>query len=256
MWAAVLLYSATRSSYVAVCKSDDVERQPGVLDEAEGPLSVAAPWRIACVAERPSKEGAEAVASAVAKCGGFRARFRACEALRLAAPSRDAPPAAAVADALSSIDLGLHGECGAADALDGMTYAWVDVRHPDKTEFVRVRTLVDTGSTDCELKADVIRRLGLPATGETAHFETAVGRVTEQPIYEAVIRVLGREARVVLSPADGDESDDESDASDEELDQRFGFDRVSDEGMLGHTALAALNLAVDCRKRRLVALPE
>ena len=256
MWAAVLLYSATRSSYVAVCQSDDVERQPGVLDEAEGPLSVAAPWRIACIAERTTKEGAEAVAAAVAKCGGFRARFRACDALRLAAPSRDAPPAAAVADALSSIDLGLHGECGAADALDGMTYAWVDVRHPEKADFVRVRTLVDTGSTDCELKADVIRKLGLPATGETAHFETAVGRVTEQPIYEAVIRVLGREARVVLSPADGDESDDESDESDEELDQRFGFDRVSDEGMLGHTALAALNLAVDCRKRRLVALPE
>ena len=256
MWAAVLLYSATRSSYVAVCERDDVERQPGVLDEAEGPLSVAAPWRIACVAERRTKEGAEAVASAVAKCGGFRARFRACDALRLAAPSRDAPPAAAVADALSSIDLGLHGECGAADALDGMTYAWVDVRHPEKADFVRVRTLVDTGSTDCELKADVIRKLGLPATGETAHFETAVGRVTEQPIYEAVIRVLGREARVVLSPADGDESDDESDESDEELDQRFGFDRVSDEGMLGHTALAALNLAVDCRKRRLVALPD
>ena len=258
MWAAVLLYSATRSSYVAVCKSDDVDKQPSRLDasDADGPLAVAAPWRIACVAERPEKEGAEAVAAAVSKCGGFRARFRACEALRLAAPSRDAPPAAAVADALSSIDLGLHGECGAADALDGMTYAWVDVRHPDKTEFVRVRTLVDTGSTDCELKADVIRRLGLPATGETAHFETAVGRVTEQPIYEAVIRVLGREARVVLSPADGDESDDESGESDEELDQRFGFDRVSDEGMLGHTALAALNLAVDCRKRRLVALPD
>ena len=161
-----------------------------------------------------------------------------------------------MAAALSSIDLGLHGECGAADALDGMTYAWVDVRHPDKADFVRVRTLVDTGSTDCELKGDVIRRLGLPATGETAHFETAVGRVTEQPIYEAVIRVLGREARVVLSPADGDESDDESDESDEELDARFGFDRVSDEGMLGHTALAALNLAVDCRKRRLVALAD
>ena len=137
-----------------------------------------------------------------------------------------------------------------------MTYAWVDVRHPDKDQFMRVRTLVDTGSTDCELKADVIQRLGLPATGETAHFETAVGRVTEQPIYEAVIRVLGREARVVLSPADGDESDDESDESDEELDQRFGFDRVSDEGMLGHTALAALNLAVDCRRRRLVALAD
>ena len=152
MWAAVLLYSATRSSYVAVCKSDDVERQPGVLDEAEGPLSVAAPWRIACIAERTTKEGAEAVAAAVAKCGGFRARFRACDALRLAAPSRDnAPAAAEVAAALSTIDLGLHGECGPADALDGMTYAWVDVRHPDKDQFVRVRTLVDTGSTDlCE----------------------------------------------------------------------------------------------------------
>ena len=48
----------------------------------------------------------------------------------------------------------------------------------------------------------------------------------------------------------------EVDESDEELDQRFGFDRVSDEGMLGHTALAALNLAVDCRRRRLVALPD
>jgi hypothetical protein len=117
MWAAVLLYSATRSSYVAVCKSDDVDKQPSRLDasEAEGPLAVAAPWRIACVAERPSKEGAEAVAAAVSKCGGFRARFRACDALRLAAPSRDnAPAAAEVAAALSSIDLGLHGECGAA----------------------------------------------------------------------------------------------------------------------------------------------
>ena len=48
----------------------------------------------------------------------------------------------------------------------------------------------------------------------------------------------------------------QTDESDEELDQRFGFDRVSDEGMLGHTALAALNLAVDCRRRRLVALPD
>ena len=83
MWAAVLLYSATRSSYVAVCKSDDVDKQPSRLDASDdGPLAVAAPWRIACVAERPSKEGAEAVAAAVAKCGGFRARFRACDALR------------------------------------------------------------------------------------------------------------------------------------------------------------------------------
>ena len=61
MWAAVLLYSATRSSYVAVCISDDVDKQPGVLDasDADGPLAVAAPWRIACVAERPTQEGAE-----------------------------------------------------------------------------------------------------------------------------------------------------------------------------------------------------
>ena len=115
MWAAVLLYSATRSSYVAVCERDDVDKQPSRLDasDADGPLTVAAPWRIACVAERPTKESADAVAAAVAKCGGFRARFRACEALRLAVPSRDAPPAAEVAAALSSSDLGLHGECGA-----------------------------------------------------------------------------------------------------------------------------------------------
>ena len=45
MWAAVLLYSATRSSYVAVCKSDDVDKQPSRLDasDADGPLAVAAP---------------------------------------------------------------------------------------------------------------------------------------------------------------------------------------------------------------------
>lgn len=266
MWTTVLLYSATRSSYVATCKKDEVDAQTKLLDgsDPEGALAIGAPWRIACVAERSTQESAAAVSQAVAKCGGFRARFRACDALRMAAPSKEAPPAAEVAAALAGIDLGLHGECSPLDALDGMTYAWVEVRHPDQTDFVRVRTLVDTGSTDCELKDDLIRKLKLPATGETAHFETAIGRVTEQPIYEAVIRVLGREARVVLSPADGDDSDDDDDSdksesesdSDEELDERFGFDKVSDEGMLGHTALAALNLAVDCRKRRLVALPD
>ena len=34
--------------------------------------------------------------------------------------------------------------------------------------------------------------------------------------------------------------------------QRIGIRRR----LLGHTALAALGLAVDCRRRRLVALPE
>ena len=74
----------------------------------------------------------------------------------------------------------------------------------------------------------MIRKLGLPATGETAHFETAVGRVPEQPIYEAVIRVLGRGARRAVAGRRR-RVGRRVGRVDEELDRRFGFDRVSDE---------------------------
>ena len=51
------------------------------------------------------------------------------------------------------------------------------MRHPDRDNWTTVRALVDTGSTDCEVKAEVIAALDLPDTGETATFETAIGRV-------------------------------------------------------------------------------
>ena len=41
MWAAVLLYSATRSSYVAVCERDDVDKQPSRLDAMRHGAAVA-----------------------------------------------------------------------------------------------------------------------------------------------------------------------------------------------------------------------
>ena len=36
----------------------------------------------------------------------------------------------------------------------------------------------------------------------------------------------------------------------------FGFEKVSDDALLGHDALAALGLAVDCRYRRLLPLDQ
>lgn len=68
--------------------------------------------------------------------------------------------------------------------------------------------------------------------------------------------------QVLLSPSEADDA--ESDGSsyesesegEEDFDAIHGFDSTSDDGMLGHDALAALGLAVDCRSRALVALPE
>ena len=127
---------------------------------------------------------------------------------------------------------------------------------------VRLPKALDTLERWPQLVGELIERLNLPRTGETAIFETAIGRVSaESPIFRARVRVQGREAEVLLSAAEGGEesggeSDEESDDEDSELDAQFGFDRFSDEALLGHNALAALGLAVDCRNRRLVPLPE
>jgi len=65
-----------------------------------------------------------------------------------------------------------------------MTYAMIEVSHPDDaSRSRRVRALVDTGSTDCEVRGETVAALGLPETGEVAAFETAIGRVAEQPVY-------------------------------------------------------------------------
>ena len=76
--------------------------------------------------------------------------------------------------------------------------------------------MVDTGSNDCELSGDLISTLGLRPF-ETALFETAAGITTEAPVFKARIHVMGREANVLLSPAEGesDDDDDDNDGEDE-----------------------------------------
>ena len=143
-----------------------------------------------------------------------------------------------------------------------MTYVSAEFVNPDrpKKRVGPLRVLVDTGSSDCELSAESIEQLGLKPV-ETALFETAAGITTSANVYRATIRVLGREASVLLSPAEGEESsdddeeDDEEDDGEEDFDELFGFEKTSDGGLLGHDALAALGLAVDCRRRELIMLP-
>ena len=134
----------------------------------------------------------------------------------------------------------------------------------------QLRALVDTGSTDCELKGRLIEQLDLRPDTDAgfALFETAAGIQTEAQIYRATIQVCGREALCLLSPAEAqaeeeDEDDEEEDGEEEEKDAAgvdeieaaFGFEAMSDDALLGHDALAALGLAVDCSRRRLFPVP-
>ena len=78
-------------------------------------------------------------------------------------------------------------------------------------------------------------------------------------------RVEGRESLVLLSPSEKDEEEDSDDSEDAEdaaaraadaaLDAAHGFKAISDDGLLGHDALAALGLLVDCGRRKLVPAP-
>jgi predicted aspartyl protease len=121
------------------------------------------------------------------------------------------------------------------------------------TGSIVVDALVDTGCTDMDLSQRLIHKLGLavdPSEG-TAQFETAGGVTIEAPIYRALVRVLGREASVRISPSEDDacQSDDGTCSSD---DSDGGN---TDAALLGHDALAALGLLVDCHGRRLLAAP-
>ena len=52
-------------------------------------------------------------------------------------------------------------------ALDGMTYVQIEVSNPEDPErCLSVRALVDTGSTDCELKGRLIDQLVAPRRDE------------------------------------------------------------------------------------------
>lgn len=122
-----------------------------------------------------------------------------------------------------------------------------------------VRALVDSGSTDAELKRERIKSLGLVVdeTEIPAQFETAGGVTIEAPIYRTIASLADREALVRVSPSEEDLDEDGEEES-EESDGVSGSDIESDddeEALLGHDALAALGLLVDCGKRRLLKAP-
>ena len=59
----------------------------------------------------------------------------------------------------------------------------------------RVRALVDTGSTDCELRGETVQALGLPETGEAA---AGAARVVYQTCARSPLLLSGRGARAML----------------------------------------------------------
>lgn len=135
--------------------------------------------------------------------------------------------------------------------LDGLTYAWVEFRSSSSARSRVVRALVDTGSTNCDLRPSIIADLSLPlaAEGGASHFETAAGRHVENCLYEATISVHGRVACVRISAADEEEG--EEDEEEQGVDREFGFAADTDDAILGCEALAQLGLLVDCQHRRL-----
>ena len=152
-----------------------------------------------------------------------------------------------------------------AQGRDGMTYAVVEFANPaEPSRTVRVEALVDTGATDCEISQSLIDELGLTPFDQ-ATFETAAGISMSSALYRAIVRVEGRESLVLLSPSEKDEEEDSDDSEDAEdaaaraadaaLDAAHGFKAISDDGLLGHDALAALGLLVDCGRRKLVPAP-
>lgn len=117
----------------------------------------------------------------------------------------------------------------------------VEVINPSATHRrIQVLALVDTGSTDFDVSKRVIDTIGLEidTSQRPAQFETAGGVTVEAPIYKAVVRILGREASVNVSPTENSDDDPDED----------------EEALLGHDVLAALGLVVDCRNRQLIAL--
>ena len=108
-------------------------------------------------------------------------------------------------------------------ALDGMTYVQIEVSNPEDPErCLSVRALVDTGSTDCELKGRLIDQLDLRPDTDAgfALFETAAGIQTEAQIYRATIRVRGREALCPLSPAEAQAEEEEEEDDEEDGERR------------------------------------
>ena len=244
-FATVLLVSPCRSSVVTVVEEAAMSKLEARFNDLES-IALYRPWRLASKRSFATREAAERCAVATAAASGVRARLRALDAW---------------------VDGG-GGSCPAIGSfddprrsLDGLTYVMAEFSNPAKPKkrVGPLRMMVDTGSNDCELSGELINKLGLKPF-ETALFETAAGITTEAPVFKAKIHVMGREANVLLSPAEGESDDDDSgddeDGGEEDFDEKFGFDKTSDDALLGHDALAELGFAVDCRKRELIPLPQ
>ncbi|CAE8609117.1 unnamed protein product [Polarella glacialis] len=254
-WVAYLLVSPTRSSLAGVARSSElsqiIELHNGELEkDQDGPdvTKFLRPWRLADFVAFDEPEAARCLAWQTSRASGFRARLAALRGGLLPDESQQAID--------SSSDVSLES------GLDALTYVPVEFLHPkDRSRTVTVVALVDTGSTDCELRQSIIDQLGLPTAGR-AQVETAANRMVSTAIHETVIRILGQEALVKLSPAEEDEDPSghngiggriESCNLTTDEDEEFGFLANSDDAMIGFSALAALGLLVDCRARRLVA---
>jgi len=238
-WAVYILASPSRASFVGVTPlaEDGLVRALAAHNGQElgGPAASlpGRPWRLAADAVFATREEAERAAAAASSTTGLQARVAALRDPRVGRPAADGSAPARRFNP-------------ARGALDGPTYALVQFEHPsDPSKRAEVRALVDSGSTDCDLRQGLLKALSLPidATNGAAHFETAAGVTIETPIHQARIRVAGREALVRVSPMDEQSVDG------------GGFSTNTDEALLGHDALAALGLLVDCRNRRLIAAP-
>lgn len=121
-----------------------------------------------------------------------------------------------------------------AGSKQGLTYVQCIFTSPLSPRGPRVvveRALVDTGSSDCELRAGLIGRLpALPIITQGAVYETATGGEAFDA-YEVLLTVEGRTAAVVVTACD---------------------EYSSDDALVGHMALGAMGLSIDCVTRRLV----
>mmetsp|Transcript_104229 Transcript_104229/g.291995 ORF Transcript_104229/g.291995 Transcript_104229/m.291995 type:complete len:434 (-) Transcript_104229:230-1531(-) len=226
-WAAYLLVSPTRSSLAGAARSADIPRILRLHNgESQEPGPEATrllrPWRLAERVDFSDAAGARHAAAAIARASGFRARLATLRGAARAAPEGEGP----------------------TDAEDGVEFS-----NPKSGKSVTVVALVDTGSSDCDLRQELIGRLGLPRcrAGLPSCFETAAGRIVEAPSYSARLRVLGREVDVRVNPTDEDDDEEE-----DEEDRAMGLVSSTDDAVLGCQALAALGLCVDCAGRRLV----
>lgn len=197
------------------------------------------PWRVAELKRQPNEAVAAAKGLQVSRQSGFRARLMALrQENHLKVPEK-----------IEVLPI--------EKALDALTYVEVEFCSPkDTTRCVKVLALVDTGSNDCDLKGSLIEELRLPIArrGGTS-VETAANRVVEISIFQAKLKVLGREAIVEVSPADEDYAaigGAVSDAAEDDVDKEFGLSTTTDEAVIGADALASLGLIVDCKHRRLL----